>query len=338
MKNLRTRETGAVVGIDMGATNLRLALANFRGDLLAESNEKIRPEDGPRKTIGQIKKAIRKILGKGARRGRTGEQRPRALPLRGIAIGVPSPIDPKRGLVSLANNLPGWKNINLATELEKEFRVPVSVENDANLAAIGEHWRGVARGAGTFVFIALGTGIGSGIFVDGKLVRGRTGSAGELFRMNLEWFRWNEPFSTTGYFENYVSGLGIAAEGRKLLGSSTPDAGANLVAERDARFVFESMRRGNRAARSLVEKVFTMLGVGVANLIAVLDPDMIVLGGGLVKGAPSFMLSTVRKVARRIHPDSPPIKLSTLRDKAQTYGAIACALADAQSHAAPGKT
>lgn len=308
---------GHVVGIDMGASHLHYALADFRGDLLTDATEKVRPEDGPRKMIAQIKERIRSLTG---RRGR----------LRALAMGVPSPVDALRGVVAFANNLPGWKNIHLGRELQKEFRVPVFLENDANMAAIGEHWRGVAQGVDNFVFIALGTGIGSGIFIDGKLHRGRTGSAGELWKMNLEWPRWDEDFGNLGYFENYVSGQGIAAEGRKMLRKLEGFEASSLAKERDAFFVFEALRQGNAEARQVLEKIFTMLGVGVANIVAVLDPDLMVFGGGVVKGAPDFLLSTVEKVVRRIQPDPPPLKLSSLEDKGQTYGAIFSALTLAQ--------
>jgi glucokinase len=206
------------------------------------------------------------------------------------------------------------------------------MENDANLAAIGEHWRGIARGVNNFVFIALGTGIGSGVFADGKLYRGRTGWAGELFRMNIDWPRWSEDFSDTGHFESLVAGLGIAAEGRKMLGPAAQGDPGGLAQERDAFFVFESFRQGNPQARTVLEKIFTMLGVGIANVVAILDPDLIVLGGGITKGAPDFMLATVGKVVRAIQKEiTPPIKLSALEDKAQTFGAICSALAVAQA-------
>lgn len=304
---------GCVAGVDMGASNLRFALADFTGKVLARAEEKLRPEDGPRKTILQIQKGIERLLGRRA-----------GLLLRAIAVDVPSPVHPKTRVATFANNLPGWKDIDLRRELEKKFRLPVVMENDANMAAIGEHWRGVARGKDNFVFVAVGTGIGSGIFANGRLYEGRTGSAGELFRLQVEWPRWAEEFPDTGYFENYVSGMGIAAEGRKALGSSARPGG--LIELRDARFVFDAMRRGNPEARGVLEKIFTMLGVGVANLVAILDPDLIVLGGGIVAGAPEFVLSTVRKVVRKIHPDAPPIKLSALGDRAQTAGAIYSAL------------
>ena len=183
-----------------------------------------------------------------------------------------------------------------------------------------------------FVFVALGTGTGAGVFVDGKLYRGRTGSAGEVYRMNIEWQRWAEDSGDTGHFESYVSGMGIAAEGRKALPLPASSAALDLATRREAYFVFEAFRQGDSTARSVLERIFTMLGVGISNIIAILDPDLIVLGGGIAKGAPELMLSTVGKVVQHIHKDnSPPIKLSALGDKAQTFGAVYSALTVAQA-------
>ena len=309
-------EFGHVMGIDLGASHLHFALADFGGEILGDSTIKIRPEDGPHKVVGQIKEGLRSLVAK-AGRGR----------LRAVGIGVPSAVDAERGIVAFANNLPGWKDIHLGRELEKEFRVPVFMENDANMAAIGERWRGVARGVSNFVFIAIGTGIGSGVFVDGKLYRGHSGWAGELFRMNIDWPKWSEDFGDTGHFESYVSGMGIAAEGRKALPMPASTSASGLAQERDAFFVFESFRQGNAEARAVLEKIFIMLGVGIANVVAILEPDLIVLGGGITKGAPEFMLATAEKVVRAIQKDlTPPLKLSSLEDKAQTFGAIYAAL------------
>ncbi|HEV2493102.1 MAG TPA: ROK family protein [Terriglobia bacterium] len=319
-------EFGRVVGIDMGASNLRFALADFRGDILAHTTQKVRPEDGPVRMIAQIKEGIRRLAEAplAVNESHPAESRPPKRGHRGhplaLAIGVPSPVDPRTGLVAFANNLRGWKNVDLRRALEKEFRVPVSLENDANMAAIGEHWRGVAHDANNFVFLALGTGTGSGIFTNGMLYRGRTGNAGELFRLNLEWPRWDEDFGDLGYFESQVSGLGIAAAGRKMLG---PLASSD---ERDARFVFEAAGQGNMTAQAVLDKAFTMMGVAVADLVAILDPDLIVFGGGVTNGDPELLLDTVTRVVRRIHPQAPQIKLSALKDKAQTYGAIFSAL------------
>ena len=317
---------GEVMGIDLGASHLYYALADFSGKILRESTQSIRPEDGPEPMVAQIKASIRSMCGKASPTGRTRGRRGADAPLRAIALGVPSPVDARRGIASFANNLPGWENVPLRRVLEQEFGVPAGLENDANMAAIGEHWRGVAQEAQTFVFIALGTGIGSGVFTDGRLLRGRTGAAGELYLMNIEWPRWRKNFPETGYFENYVSGMGIAAEGNKLLRRGLPTQFRNLAEERDARFVFTAARKGSPAARAILEKSFTMLGVGTANLVAVLDPDLIVFGGGIVQAAPKLLLSTVRKVVGRIQPHPPPLRASSLGGRAQTYGAIHSAI------------
>ena len=306
---------GQVVGIDLGASHLHFALADFRGKILQDSNKRIRPEDGPRKLIAQIVEGARHLAAKAGGR------------LRAVAMGVPSPVDAERGIVAFAYNLPGWKNIHLVHELEEKLRVPIFLENDANMAAIGEHWRGVAQGVDNFVFIAIGTGTGSGAFVNGKLYRGRTGSAGEVYHMVLDWPRWADNFGDSGHFESYVSGMGIAAVGRKALPPPEGSAASDLAAARDAYFVFEAFRQGDPNARSVLERIFTMLGVGIANIVAILDPDLIVLGGGIAKGAPEFMLSTVGKVVQHLYKENaPPIKLSALEDKSQTFGAISSAL------------
>jgi len=314
---------GQVVGIDLGSSHIHFALADFRGKILKDSNKKIRPEDGPRKLIAEIAEGAHALAAEAGGR------------LRAVAIGVPSPVDAERGVVAFAYNLPGWKNIHLGRELKAKLRVPVFLENDANMAAIGEHWRGVAKGVDNFVFIAIGTGTGSGVFVNGELCRGRTGSAGELYHMNIDWPRWAEDFGDSGHFESYVSGMGIAAEGRRALPPPATTGASNLAEERDAYFVFEAFRHGDPDARAVLEKIFTMLGVGIVNVISVLDSDLIVLGGGIAKGAPEFMLATVGEVVQHIYKENaPPIKLSALEDKAQTFGAIRAALAIALQAAA----
>ena len=304
--------TGHGVAVDMGATHLRFVLASADGQVLREAREHVDSESGPRRVISQIREGIRRLL----------ERAPQQPTLRGIAIGVPGGVDPQTGKVLDANNVPGWREVDMGPELEATFLVPVFLDNDANMAAIGEHWRGVARDVDNFVFIALGTGIGAGIFVDGRICRGRSGFAGELFRMNLEWDRWNEDFLDAGYLESYVSGKGLAIAGRKLLVAGNGTQAATLAESRDARFVFDALRQGDPQARVLIEKCFVMLGVSVANIVSILDPELIVFNGGIVQGAPGLLLETVDRVVRRIHPKPPGIQLSTLGDKAQIWGAL----------------
>jgi glucokinase len=298
------------IAVDMGASRLRFVLTNGDAEILEESRERVNAEAGARGVIAQIRDGIRRLV-------------PPTERLRGIAIGVPGCVHPQTGKVYDANNVPGWREVEIGSELEGVFGCPVFLDNDANMAAIGEHWRGVARGVDNFVFIALGTGIGAGIFANGAICRGRSGSAGEIFRMNVDWTRWTEDFPDTGHLETYVSGMGIAAEGRKVLGGGNGSgSAATLVEERDARYVFEALGAGDPQARTLVENSFAMLGVGVANVVSVLDPELVVFNGGLVRGAPELLLETVERVVARIHAKPPAIRLSALGDKAQIWGAI----------------
>jgi glucokinase len=300
------------VAVDMGASHLRFVLANQQAEVLGEIRDRVLAESGPQAVVEQIRDGIARLLAPLPGRER----------FRGIAIGVPGAVQPKNGRVIDANNVPGWRDVDLGQDLEAHFQAPVYLDNDANMAAIGEHWRGVAKGVQSFAFVSLGTGVGAGLFVNGRICRGRTGAAGEIFRMNLEWPRWDEDFPDTGYFEHYVSGMGLATEARKLLADGNGSHAANLADERDVRFVFEAMERGDPQAEALVDRCFIMLGVGVANVISVLDPELIVFNGGLVRGAPERMMATVDRVVRRIHPDPPPIKMSSLGDRAQIWGAL----------------
>lgn len=304
------------IAVDMGASHIRFVLANEQAEVLGEIRDRVTAEDGPQAVVNQIRDGISRLLA--------------LLPVhdgfRGIAIGVPSAVQPKNGRVLDANNVPGWKEVDLGQDLEAHFRAPVYLDNDANMAALGEHWRGVAKGVDNFVFVALGTGVGAGLIMNGRICRGRLGAAGEIFRMNLEWPRWHEDFPDTGYFERYVSGMGLAMEGRKALGGENGSRMGSLPDERDARFVFDAMEQGDTRAEAVIGRCFTMLGVGVANLVSVLDPELIVFNGGLVRGAPEKMMEAVERVVRHIHPNPPPIKMSSLGDRAQIWGAMATLL------------
>jgi glucokinase len=294
------------VAVDMGASHLRFVLATNDGEILDESREHLRAESGPGGVIAQVRDGIRSLVDR---------------------------VDPGTGKVIDANNVPGWREVNMGSELEQSFGVPVYLDNDANMAAIGEHWRGAARDVDNFVFVALGTGIGAGIYVNGQICRGRSGFAGELFRMNLEWPRWQEDFPDTGYLEVHVSGVALATEGRKILSSGNGSAASTLTERRDARYVFDAMHDGDPQARELVEKSFVVLGVAVANVVSIVDPERIVFNGGIVQGAPELLLSTVEEVVRKIHPNPPQIELSKLGDRAQIWGALRTLLEPAQEHA-----
>jgi glucokinase len=307
------------IAVDMGASHLRFVLADTQANILEESREPVNSEAGARGVMAQIRDGIRRLVPPGEL-------------LQGIAIGVPGCVHPQTGKIFDANNVPGWREVDLGQELEDIFHCPVFLDNDANMAAIGERWRGVAQGVDNFVFVAVGTGIGAGIFMNGSICRGSSGSAGEVFRMNVDWTRWEEDFPDTGHLETYASGLGIAAEGRKVLSTANGSGSSTLVEERDARYVFEAAQSGDSKAYAVIETSLAVLGVGVANLVSVLDPELVVFNGGVVRGSPQLLLATVEKVVRKIHPRPPMIALSSLGDKAQIWGAIHTLLDPERSH------
>jgi len=317
-------QDGYGVAVDMGATHVRYVLATGDGIIRDESRELVNAEAGPVGVVTQLGEGIGNLIRKSERKYGT---------LLSIAIGVPGGVDPQTGKVIEVNNVPGWREVDMGRTLEDKFAVPVFLDNDANMAAIGEHWRGVARGVDNFVFIALGTGIGSGVFVNGRICRGRSGFAGELYRMNLDWTRWNDTFPDTGYLEAHISGVALAAEGRKISTGGNGSASGTLAQSRDARYVFEALHQGNPQAQALIENRFLILGVAVANVVSVLDPEMVVFNGGIVKGAPELLISTVEKVVGRIHPKPPAIRLSTLEEKAQIWGALHTLLHPAEQSA-----
>jgi glucokinase len=300
-----------VIGVDMGATNTRYLVSDLGGNVLSTFRERARPLQDPKTTVDQLIFRISEL----------NEQHCGADRLRAIAIGVPSAVHPQTGLLISANNLEGWKDVSMREDLAAAFSVPVLLDNDCNMAAIGEYWRGSAVGVANFIFLAIGTGIGSGIFIDHKLYQGRTGSAGEVYLMNVDWRRWNEEFPETGHVETYVSGVGIAEQARQA-GILKRSAKMTELDDRDSRRVFAAMRRGNPKAAQVVNEVLTVLGVTVANMISVLDPDLVVLNGGITKGDPHLLLGTVHKVVHRIHRDVPAIRISALGDKAQLYGSL----------------
>jgi predicted NBD/HSP70 family sugar kinase len=139
--------------------------------------------------------------------------------------------------------------------------------------------------------------------------------------MNVDWRRWEEDFAETGHVESYASGVGIAEQARRA-GLLKRSAKTTDLDDRDSRRVFAAMRRGNPIATAVVNEVFTVLGVTIANMISTLDPELVILNGGLTKGDPNLLLGTVHRIVHHIHRDAPTIHVSALGDRAQLYGSL----------------
>jgi len=296
-----------VAGVDLGASNVRVVIANGDGGIEARRES---PYAG-----GDADAAVRGI-------GRTIDELARAVWARAsvaaIGMALPGTVDPGAGTVASAANLPGWGAVRIADILGTPRGVPVAVENDANAAAIGEGWLGAAKDMRDFVFIALGTGVGAGVVVDGRLHRGANFLAGEVafFPMTPGQLRaggWQHNL------ESVVGGRACAASAAEILG---PAAGAGDL--------FAAAHGGHAAASAWLTRAQEYLAMAVADIIALLDPQAVIFGGGVAMAQGEGLLGPVRDLAHRATPVRTPILLSTLGKDAQVLGAVRLAMLSAQ--------
>jgi predicted NBD/HSP70 family sugar kinase len=305
-------QAGFVVGADIGGTNLRVAAADLFGEPICDAQQAT-SKDTSRAVGVQILEMVSDVIERaGATRGR---------PLA-LAISAPGVVDQRSGRVtSLAYNVTPEGGFDPLEVVRGRFDMPVFVENDVNLAAVGEKWFGLARGVTTMVFIAIGAGVGMGIIIGDELVRGAHGAAGEIGYLPLAGDPFDPRHRLHGGLEDEIAGAGILAafEARRDPGTPQPTA---------ARQVFELAVVGDAAAQAVVEHVASRLGTAIATVCAILDPELVVLGGGI--GANPLLLRPVRGAAAALVPITARIETSLLGDRAALQGAIAVALRSAR--------
>lgn len=294
-----------IAAVDLGASRLRAALATPDGKLLTR-DVSATPRDAagrpaPATVVDAIAEMVERLLAE------AGASAPAAL-----GMGLPGIIRPGRGTAGSPANLPGWDNVDLASMLRRRWNVPLAIENDANMAALGEGWNGSAAGLQTFIFIALGTGIGAGLVVDGRLWRGAHLFAGEMAYTVLD--RATAPSSPAAtWLEDRASGRGIEAM-----------AAARLGRHLAAADVFRLAAGGDAGASAVLRDALELLGLAVANACALLDPDAVVFGGGISRQGDA-LLQPIREIVARVLPAPPRLLLSSLGEDAQLYGAVRAA-------------
>jgi predicted NBD/HSP70 family sugar kinase len=301
---------GHVLGIDVGAATIRLALADLRGEVLARRNLPTPSGSGPGALLARVAATARSLLR---------EARVAAGGLLAVSAAAPGMVDPDRGMVvALVPNLRGWKKVPVAALLEGSLGAPVVVENDVNLAVLGERWRGAARGHDTCAFVWAGVGIGAGIVMGGELHRGHHSLAGEIGLMCLGPQFVERDFGARGCLETLADMRSLAA--RWNPGRS--HSGESWIAD-----LFEAARGGDRRARQAIDETATMLGIAVTNLSLVLDPSLIVFGGPL-GGA---MVEEIRRIVAQIIPAPPEILASQLGEDATLFGCLLTAAGEARA-------
>jgi predicted NBD/HSP70 family sugar kinase len=292
-----------VLGIDLGGTKLHIALADLHGVIVAETIEPT-AADGGAAVVGQIGRIADALK---ARAGIPPER------LRGAVMGSPGMVDPGSGAIVIAPNIAGLDSLDVRAALRARLGVDVAIENDVNLAAVGEHWRGTGRKARNFAFIALGTGIGMGIFADGQLVRGARGAAGEIAYLPLG----GDPFDARGLrlgtLETAAASAGIAARYVGLGGAP----GATV------REIFDALEH-DEAARATIDEVGRVIATAIQAVHSLLDPEIVVMGGGI--GARPELMLRIEAHLKRCMREPVRIEISALGNRATLLGAIGGAI------------
>jgi glucokinase len=315
-------EYGYLVGVDVGSRTLRIALTDLQGRVLARHQESTSTVSGSA-ILDQIYAGIDDVF-RQARRDRA--------KLYAVGIGAPGMTDVQSGRVIRAVNLPGWVDLPLQEVAEARLGAAVRVDNDANMAALGERWRGCARQVDDFVFIALGAGVGAGVVVGGRLHRGHHWYAGEISHMNVDFREWEADFGERGYLESRIGAGAIAdwQHARPLVEdiATAPRDRASAVMR-----IIEAARAGDPRAAAVLEELAVYLGTAVANIVAVLDPALVVFGGGL-SHAGDLLLAPLRRVVAKVVPNLPALAISSLGDDAQLLGAVRSAMEIAEARLA----
>ncbi|MGH7865301.1 MAG: ROK family protein [Candidatus Binataceae bacterium] len=271
------------IGVDMGGTNLRCAAVSMQGRVLlikrAPANSYAAAEAVTANILATIAQLERRAGARGWGRARA------------IGVAVPGPLDLRAGVVLAAPHVAAWKSFPLKRRLASRLGPRVVVENDANAWALGEYWRGAARGRRDVVLITLGTGVGGGLIVNGEMVHGRRGGAGELGHMTVNPDGPRCDCGSRGCLESYASASGL----RGLVASRLGKPRAKLPREYldgggdfSVRRLYRQARLGDPVALWAFSTAGTYLGIAIASLLNIFNPELVVLGGG-VSGALAFM-------------------------------------------------
>ena len=301
-------------GIDVGGTTVKMGLFTTEGELLDKWEIPTRKEDGGAYILNDVAASVEAKLA---------EKNIAKEDVAGAGIGVPGPtLD--TGYVSICVNL-GWKDKNPANELSELLSIPVKAGNDANVAALGEMWKGGGEGQLYVVLLTLGTGVGGGIIINGEIAPSHRGVGGELGHITV-----NPDEEATcncgnhGCLEQYASATGVVRIAKKLLAASKEESSLRTLETVTAKDVFDAAKAGDHLAVEAVEVLGKYLGLVVANVALTVDPDVFVIGGGVSK-AGQVLIDVItkyyHKFAKIIGDNKAKVVLAKLGNDAGIYGA-----------------
>jgi len=306
------------VGVDFGGTNIKVGVVDGQGKVAGEAVLSTRDHATPSAFAEGLDEAIDQLAD---RLGLTREG------LCGAGIGAPGLIDVRRGLVYRLVNVPGgWPNVPLARLLEQRLRCPCAVDNDVNVVALGE-WRfGAGRGTLNSVYITLGTGVGGGLVINGQLFRGITGSAGEIGHMAISLDGPRCACGRRGCLEAFVGTAALLRNARHA-GQSGGRILARLTRQHRGRLtpelISQAAQAGDQAAIRIWQEFGRHLGLGLSNVVNLLSPERIVIGGGISRAWPLFapsLMTTIREEAFGIPANACQVVRAKLGDRAGIIG------------------
>ena len=284
---------GKRIGIDVGGTNVKIALVDKSGKIIYSNSVPTYAKMGYEYTVNNIKQAIKDLMK---------ETNTTAKDIDGIGFDFPGQVDYKTGVVKLAPNIPGWVNVPIAQMIEEEFHIPTRIDNDVRCAALGEMKFGAGQGCENFVCITVGTGIGSGLVVNGQLVRGASNAAGEIGHIKLQ---MKDGLicgcGDTGCLEAYASGPSIVAMAQDYIkgGKSTKfrEMAAAEGGEITPYMVAKAAEAGDPVAKRIFAMVGEYIGIGLTSVINLLNPEKVIIGGGVAE-AGDLLLDPIRKTIK----------------------------------------
>ncbi|MDD6481604.1 MAG: ROK family glucokinase [Lachnospiraceae bacterium] len=271
-------------GVDVGGTTVKIGFFETDGKLLDKWEIKTNTQDNGKEILPDIAQAIDNKLA---------QESISKSEVEGIGIGVPGPVR-SDGVVNICVNL-GWGVVNVAEELGKLTGLKVKVGNDANVAALGEMWQGGAKGSRDVIMVTLGTGVGGGIIVDGHIVAGYNGAGGEIGHITVN----NDEIEPCncgqyGCLEQYTSATGIVRMAKRKLAKTAEETALRKYDELTAKDIFDEAKAGDQVAMVLVDELGEILGSALSNMACVVNPEVIVIGGGVSK-AGQILIDTIQK-------------------------------------------
>lgn len=296
-----------VIGVDMGGTKMYGAISDLGGNILDEVNFSRHGSTGE-DSYNYLTSLIDKLLASPKMAGRS---------LRGIGVGVPGVTLHKEGIITWAYTL-HWENFPLKSRLSEKYKLPITVDNDVNLAALGELWFGAGQNVQNMILITVGTGIGAGVIIDGALYRGAKEASGEIGNMIPGYEFLGKDYRAFGALESVASGTGIAARARELLKASRSPEELSILQAED---VFEAARKGENWAKTIINETIDTLAIAIANLVALFDPELVVLGGGVSRSA-DLLIDPIQARLAIALPNPTNLVVSNLGLQATVMGAI----------------